>query len=255
MHKSQNWQEDLYHELKKIGADIVLQKDFILDNDIRIRLVNAESTTKFTLRNTRAVVYEDVYRSKPKHVIYRIKSILGLNSFKLHGRKCQLVTVSKKEAKLFTDKNHLMQFAGGILFIGLSYQNQLVSLASFSHTRLMKYENPPYLSIELIRYCSLADYNVVGGLDKIIKHFEKNYQTDDIVTTVDAEWSDGSSFENLGFKFVSISQPLLFGVDKTKFTRRIILDKHELTANEYPVFNHGNLKLRKQSGLLSETKT
>ena len=59
--------------------------------------------------------------------------------------------------------------------LGLYYNNQLVSLMTFGKSRFNK--NCEY---ELLRYCS--HYNVVGGAEKLFKHFINEYKPSSIVS-------------------------------------------------------------------------
>jgi hypothetical protein len=86
---------------------------------------------------------------------------------------------------------------------------------------------------------------VVGGLDKLINHFSKNYKSDDLVTMIDLEWSEGKSYLNLGFEEVMRTPPILFAVNEKTFERRVILSKDDLKKSEYLIQNRGNVKLRK----------
>ncbi len=54
-------------------------------------------------------------------------------------------------------------------------------------------------SYEWVRYCSLPDVRVVGGMGKILEEFISQVRPDDIMTYSDPRWSDGDAYKALGF--------------------------------------------------------
>lgn len=137
-----------------------------------------------------------------------------------------------------------MGFGGGKTFLGLFEKERLVAVAAFSKILFMKYENPPYYSAELERFCSLAGVTVVGGLDKLVKYYVNNYKTDDLITYVDQNWSDGAAFKKLGFELIGETEALTFKVNRAAYTRELRRHETEIEADEYLVKNAGNLKFR-----------
>jgi hypothetical protein len=186
------------------------------------------------------ILHEDIYLERRQQVLSRLISLCGLNQQRIHGRKTRIAMVDRKTAIHFFDAHHLMGFGGGKIFPGLYFENELVALASFSKPLFMKYENPSYYSTELIRFCSLSGVTVVGGLDKIIQAFIALYPTDDMITYVDKEWSDGSAYKRLGFQCIGETQPLRFTLKNGK---RTLLHENESTDSVI-LTNQGNWKYR-----------
>lgn len=245
MSLTDDWIDEFVSELNAISLEVKIVSRFcLLINGQCVNLAPAD-TLLSPEKSNGILVHEDIYRTRKKQVIQRIKSKTGQNQRKIHGRLTRVKSISSKEAKQFVNDNHVMGFGGGKVCYGLLYLNELVAVAIFSNTRLMKYENPPYLSTELVRFCSLADTTVIGGLNKLIHHFCKHHLTDDIVTTVDREWSDGEAYKKTGFDSISVTDSLFFGVDSICFTRRNLKSQTDLKENEYLVQNQGNIKLRK----------
>lgn len=187
-------------------------------------------------------LHRDIWESRKLQVLSRLDSIFNINTDNIYARNTEVISISKPEAKQFLDTNHLMGFGGGKTFIGLRDDTELVAVAAFSKILLMKYEQPPYNSVELERYCSLQGTTVVGGLDKLIKAYLNENNVDDIITYVDKEWSDGSSYLNLGFKAIGETEPLTFMVDPLKWRRKLY--KGSLEKGSYLVKNQGNIKMR-----------
>ena len=186
------------------------------------------------------MVHEDIYNARPIQCANRIKSILGLNKTKLHGRKVVAKEIDKATGKRFLDDYHLMEACKADIFIGLINDEKIVAVGAFSKPLLMKWENPPYESGELVRFCTAFDTSIRGGLDKIIQHYIRNYSPDDIITYVDKEWSDGSSYERIGFRIIGTTPELSFELVDG---RRIPM-KDTQNENGKIVKSHGNYKLR-----------
>ncbi|MGB1103549.1 MAG: hypothetical protein ACPG21_07965 [Crocinitomicaceae bacterium] len=192
-------------------------------------------------------LHEDIYLLRKRQVLYRLKSLLGLNENRLHGRKMTISEIDRESARDFLNTYHLMGDGGGEIFLGLYSTNQLVGLAAFSKPLFMRYEEPPFYSTELVRFCSLPNTTIVGGLDKITHYFFRHFDTDDIVTHVDFEWSTGRSFEKIGFELIERTKPLHFKLIEGK---RILVKENERVPSEIQqVSNQGNLKYRIKRGV------
>ena len=88
---------------------------------------------------------------------------------------------------------------GSKVKIGLYFQDTLVSLMTFGGYRknmgLSKKEN----EWELIRFCNLGGYKVMGGGSKLLNHFIKKYSPNKIISYCDRRWSNGSFYQKIGF--------------------------------------------------------
>ena len=61
---------------------------------------------------------------------------------------------------------------------------------------------------ELSRFCSLCNYQILGGASKLLKYFKENYQNEiPIISYADRRWSIGDLYKALGFEFVHYSSP------------------------------------------------
>lgn len=192
----------------------------------------------------RFLIHEDIYHQRLVQLLGRMRSVLNLNTSKIHGRKTHASLISDKKAGEFLELNHLMGHGGGAFYYGLIRNEELVAVAAFSKPRFMKHETPTYYSTELVRYCSKIGTTVTGGLDKLIRHYIENHETDDLITYIDKEWSDGKSFVKLGFNIVDETAPILFAINSKTSERRKIDSKDKLRRDEYLVRNQGNLKLQ-----------
>ncbi|MBK9190179.1 MAG: hypothetical protein IPM77_01070 [Crocinitomicaceae bacterium] len=244
MGQQPEWIQHIVNHFQKTEVKVnILSPDVVELNSLTIRFISAD-TGDTEITDTDLIIHEDIFRQRTSQVFARLHSLLGLNKYKVNGRSTRIELISKNVARSFTDENHLMGYCNGKIHLGLFLKDKLVAVGVFSGIRLMKYENPPYASSELERFCSLADYSVVGGLDKLVKYYLKNYPADDLITTTDADWSNGNVYTKIGFEQVSKSKSVRFSVNKNTFERKVITDSDQLNPDEYEVKNRGNIKFR-----------
>ena len=95
-------------------------------------------------------------------------------------------------------------------------------------------------SFELIRFATLQGYVVVGGMNKLLKAFIKEHQPDDIMSYADRDWSDGRSYDKLGFTKNENNLPQSFYINLKTLERSSISLPLE---DEYlKIFNTGSIK-------------
>jgi len=182
-------------------------------------------------------LWEDVWLTKREQVIFRLKSLFGLNKT-IHGRKTEIQKIDKPTSDNFLDENHLQGTVSSRYKFGLYYLDELVAVATFSALRRMNHSHN-YKSIELIRFAVLGGFSITGGLSKLIKHLKTLLDPDDIMTYADCDWSSGDAYIKIGFEQVSILQPQYFVLSEY-MNRKLIKDIIE--GNEREVFNSGSLK-------------
>ncbi|SFG76670.1 hypothetical protein [Pedobacter insulae] len=204
-------------------------------------------------------LWEDVWQLNQKRVLSRIKSFLGLNCT-LHARKAVLVELDSTQAVNFFNDTHLQGYVKAKHYYGLLVNNELIAMASFSDLRPMKLKGVGYTSAELIRFASKDGFTITGGLSKLIKHFLKIKNPNDLMSYADRDWSLGSGYHQLGFELSGVTGPAYLYVELTTLRRyfphrlpkNILTGFHEqkevnletyLVKNGFEkVFNTGNLK-------------
>ena len=143
-------------------------------------------------------LWEDQYFQQKVIVNSRILSLTGKSS-RIHGRKTKVKALRQPELDAFLKANHLNAPIIAKHRYGLYNKNELVAVGAFGRSCPIQDNGVTYKSHELIRYCSLLNTTVVGGLSKLISHFEKAEKPEHIMTYVDRAWSDGKTYEKLGF--------------------------------------------------------
>lgn len=243
---------------------------------------------KFNVQNQRIIhLWEDVYFAKSALVESRILAILGKFT-RLHARHCIVERIDKPTADNFLEINHLQgsvkakfkyglflkpqyveRFIGNIVCLGdpvntdntpfKTTEPKLIAVATFSGGRMMKVgERAGTRSYELIRFASLKGYVVVGGMDKLLKAFTKEHEPDDIMSYIDRDWSDGRSYDKLGFEKIENSLPQTSCINRSTMERMPVnLLITEMDDKNFKVFNAGSVKyikhiIKKSSIILIE---
>ncbi|HPM74230.1 MAG TPA: hypothetical protein PLA71_00745 [Saccharofermentans sp.] len=60
---------------------------------------------------------------------------------------------------------------------------------------------------EMIRFCTVNNFNIIGICSKLLTYFEKHYSPSSIISYCDKRWSTGKTYENCGFKYSGESSP------------------------------------------------
>jgi len=190
------------------------------------------------------IIHEDEWLTKQEIIISRLNSILG-NTIKIHGRATKIVKLTKPEIVSFLEKNHLNSPTVGKYKFGLMYKNELVSVMTFSKACPIDRDEKRVISYNLLRFSHKLNHTVIGSFSKLLNHFIKEINPEDIVTYVDKEWSDGLSYEQFGFRVLEETEPLLFYLDPTtmiRFTENQLPENTDLN-NYIKIENLGNVKL------------
>jgi hypothetical protein len=213
-------------------------------------LINREKRSVSSDRQT-IIVWEDQYKNQRPVIESRIRSLLGLNT-RLHARETRIKPLSQELMNDFLVVNHLNVPIKAKFRYGLYNKQNLVAVAAFGRSCPIQLKNVTYTSHELIRFASLLNHTVVGGLSKLIHHFEQEHQPEHIMTYVDREWSAGRSYIKLGFIIDGITEPQEFWLSPGQCERfygsQLLKTKSrdKLIEEGWRSFmNHGNIKLIK----------
>jgi len=216
-----------------IGNEIRIPKE-----DVRFKI---KSITKEqdNVQNSGRIIWEDQWAKKRSIVESRILSVLG-KSKRIYGRDTVIRKLIQPETNSFLKENHLIGTTSAKTKLGLVHKDKIMAIATFSKPTKMNRGGIVFRSYEMIRYCTLNGFTVVGGLSKLINHFIKLEKPDDIMTSVDREWSEGKSFEKLGFKMIEVTPPREFYLDPVGMER--YRTAQEAPPNSISIKNGGNYK-------------
>jgi hypothetical protein len=203
-------------------------------------------------------IFEDEFISNKDIVLSRLNVLLGVSSETIYARKCTINEIDTKQARIFCDNNHLQRYTGSSIKLGAFYNNELVSIMTFSKASISKGSKHKEGVWELSRFCSKINLRVVGIASKLLKYFERNYSWNKIFSYADRRWSDGNLYEKIGFDYISDTKPNYWYFKKnTKRLHRFGLrksykDSKDITEWELRVsqgwnriWDCGNLKFEK----------
>ena len=122
---------------------------------------------------------------------------------KLYARKLQLKEITKQEANQFLIKYHIQsKCKGNQINMGLYQNEELVQVMTFGKPRYNK-----NYQWELLRLCTHSDYMVIGGAERLFKHFIKTQNPESIISYCDMSKFTGDVYTRLGFELKTANKP------------------------------------------------
>ena len=168
-------------------------------------------------------IFEYEWNTKKEQILNQLNNLLGINTQKIYARKCIIKEVNNNEKKMFLELNHLQGNDSSSIKLGLYFNNELVSLMTFTKPRFnKKYE------WELSRFCSKENCNVIGGASKLFKYFINNYNPQTIISYSDIAKTRGNLYDKLGFNLETISNPNYIWTNGQYNLSRYQCQKHKL---------------------------
>lgn len=146
-------------------------------------------------------IQEHLWVNSPELVKSRLKSILQISSIKISGRQTKLIEIDHVTSSVFLKENHLQGSARANSHYALTYNDEIVMVATFAKSRWNK-----HATWELIRMATKQNITVRGGASKLISAF-KNTHEGKIISYADRCWSTGNVYNKLGFMFSHNSDP------------------------------------------------
>lgn len=199
-----NGQEiDIYIPSKKLGIEI---NGLYYHTDQRVPKTYHYEKTELMRNsgNDLIHIFGDELLRKEKIVINKLKYKLGLIKKNIGARKCEIREIDNKTKTKFLNKYHIQGDTNASIKLGLFYKNRLVSVMTFGEPRsgIGSNKNPDH-SYELIRFCTVFNFNINGAASKLISYFKNNYNWFKIYSYADRRWSNGDVYEKTGFKLTA----------------------------------------------------
>ena len=161
-------------------------------------------------------LWEDWLRVKPNIIKSIIKSKLGVITNRIYARNCIIKEISSKECSKFLDDNHIQGHSPSSIKLGLYYENELVSVMTFSKSRIGIGKNED--GWELVRFCNKLNTTVTGGASKLLKYFISIYDPRQVVSYSCNDISNGNLYSKLGFEKGNSSNAYWY-IDQNTFKR------------------------------------
>lgn len=127
-----------------------------------------------------------------------IINLLRSDRKRVYARKCSVLQLSNKECKNFLLENHIQGYIKADICLALMHEEKIVALMTFNKPRYNR--NYQY---ELLRYCS--NCNIVGGAEKLFKHFVSIYEPQSVISYCDLSKFTGNVYTKLGFSLIRVS--------------------------------------------------
>lgn len=187
-----------------------------------------------------------------------IKNQFQQSEIKIYARKCEIREISKKESVMFLKINHLQGNALSKYNFGLYYNNELVSVMTFSKLRKNLKQKDIKDNYELLRFCNKLNTNIIGGASRLFKCFINKYKPARILSYANRDWSDGNLYKHLNMTQLPSTTPgyswykSKIKYNRFNFRKDILVKQGEdktlteydimLNRGYYRVWNTGNLK-------------
>jgi hypothetical protein len=223
---------DIYLPDLKIGFEfngVFWHSSKFKDNSYHFKKYNTSIESGIKLYT----IWEDDWNIKRDICKSFILNKLSMTKNRLFARRCEVKEVSYNISKDFLDENHLQGDCKSSKRIGLYYNNDLVSIMTFSKLRLPVGGENKKNVYELTRFCNKINYNIVGGASKLLNFFYNKYNPVEIQTYSDNLISNGDLYEKLGFTYIHTSKPgYWYNVDNIR-SHRFNWRKQKLVSMGY----------------------
>jgi len=189
-------------------------------HSLNVKLVPLSAASS-PIRWDRGITYlfEDRWHTSRELLEKRLLAHLG--EFKsIFARKCEIFKPSPQECREFLERWHIYGYARCKYRYALRYEGQTVAVSTFSAPRPMMRSSRQVQSYEWVRFASIADLRISGGMGRLLEAFVRECQPQDIMSYADLEWSDGSVYETLGFELAGYVDPVAFVVNPVTWERR-----------------------------------
>lgn len=195
-----------------------------------------------------------------------LRNIIKTTPCTIYGRQTEIRHVDDAEAFEFLATNHRQGGLHSKVRLGLYYNNELVSLMTFSKMRPTIGKNDPEGlpgCYELARFCNKLDTTVVGGASKLFKYFISEYEPQEVRSFSDRAHTQGSLYKVLGFCQDHVSDPGYMWVDlktdmayarnnaqKSNIRKFLKDDTIDLTKSETQIMSEHNFVQVFDSGVI-----
>ena len=139
--------------------------------------------------------YEWINPDKQDKIKIYLADVISEHSNIYYARNLNIREPSTQESAEFLDKYHLQGYTNAPIRYGLYNNTEMLGIITFGKPRFTS--NYEY---ELIRLCWKPGVNVVGGFERLFKHFVTEHNPSSIVTYSDISKFTGNSYLRVGFK-------------------------------------------------------
>jgi hypothetical protein len=144
-------------------------------------------------------IFEDEWEHRKEIVKSRIRALTGKIENKIFARKCEVREINYIQEKEFLNTNHIQGYAKSSIKLGLFYENNLVSVMTFSVPSISKGQKKSAGTWELLRFCSILNTTIPGAAGKLFSYFVTKYDPLSVISFADKRWGTGNVYKNMKF--------------------------------------------------------
>ena len=195
------------------------------------------------------IIPEDRWHRQPEMMKSRLLAHLEIFT-PVYARNCEIRRIDKLTAAEFLGRTHAYRDAACKYRYGMFLKRStghiaregrcgipagtLIAVGTFSNARKWIKNGKEIRSYEWTRFASLPGLRISGGMGKILNAFIEEVQPDDIMSYADLEWSEGTVYEQLGFRLEGQKYPVMFGIDSewNRFPVKPGMTDRDVTAGQ-----------------------
>lgn len=184
-------------------------------------------------------IFEDEWLEKEDIVKSIITNILGVSENKINAESCIIKEVTSKKANEFLSENYINEKCKAKVYIGLYYNNELVSLIACKPLNKSKKIDKNIWKI--CCFCNKLNTTIINGENKLLETFIKMVQPSKIIVYSDRRWENGNVYNKLGFTYIKNTKPNYFYTINQHRESRFKHIKQELNTNnkKYKIYDCG----------------
>ena len=226
---------DIYIPSRNLGIEYNGSMFHASDGGVFVTKDKYYHRDKFVLAKEKGIhlinIFDYAWLDEQEKIKSYLHDLLG-ETTKIYARKCRWARIEKTEACGFADMYHL-QGSTRLQEInyGLYYIDELIAVMSFGKPRYKQSSD----IFELQRYCVKFGCHIVGGAERLLKAFEREYKPSKIISYSDNNYFSGNMYSRLGFDFIRYTEPDYVWVNKRDLS---VLPRYKcqpkLLKNKYP---------------------
>ena len=182
-------------------------------------------------------IWEDNFLKDKSIIFSMLKNVFGLTINKIYASECEIIEIFDEISRDFLKNNHIEKnvYVNESIQYGLIYNGQLVSIMIIGKNHDGK--------LELHRYCTICDTDVIGGASKLLNFILSKIEWECVETYVRRDHDIIDLYEQLGFEFISKTSPNTnWIVDLERYSN---LEENIHIKGALKIFDSGNFKLVK----------
>lgn len=178
-------------------------------------------------------IFEDEWIFKPEVVKYRLKSILNKDNLsEFNEDYLEIKEIDNDIKDNFLRNYHLDPVDNSMINLASFYNSELIGIMTFDQ----KDDNGSY---RINRFCTNYDYNSKEICKNLVNYFKRKYNCQELVKYEDRRWSNGELYYDLGFRFISNTEPQCWNIDGINRIRNYESEDNNLLR----IYDCGKIKL------------